>query len=47
MALLLGQMLLSLLMERYGWMESVKKQISYVQLAGIALMMAGVAMIRI
>lgn len=47
MALLLGQMLLSLLMERYGWMESVKKQISYVQLVGIALMMAGVAMIRI
>lgn len=47
MALLLGQMLLSLLMERYGWMESVKKQISYVQLAGIALMIAGVAMIRI
>lgn len=47
MALLLGQMLLSLLMEKYGWMESVKKQISYVQLAGIALMIAGVAMIRI
>lgn len=47
MALLLGQMLLSLLMEKYGWMGSVQKQISYLQLAGVALMIAGVAIIRI
>lgn len=47
MALLLGQMLLSLLMERYGWMGAARKQISRVQLVGIALMMLGVIMIRI
>lgn len=46
MALLLGQMLLSLLMEERGWLGAIKRRISYVQLVGIALMVAGVAMIR-
>ncbi|WP_346697011.1 DMT family transporter [Barnesiella viscericola] len=47
MALLLGQISLSLLMEKYGWLGSAQKQISYVQLIGVILMMAGVALIRI
>lgn len=46
MALLLGQMLLGLLMENYGWMGAIRKRISYVQLTGIALMIAGVVIIR-
>lgn len=47
MALLLGQMSLSLLMERRGWLGAMRRQITPVQLAGIALMVAGVAMIRL
>lgn len=46
MALLLGQMSLSLLMEKYGWMGALRKRISYVQLIGIALMTAGVALLK-
>ncbi len=47
MALLLGQMSLSLLMEKYGWLGAERKRISYIQLVGIVLMVAGVAMIRL
>ncbi len=47
MALLLGQMSLSLLMEERGWMGAMKRRITFVQLIGIALMVAGVAMIRL
>lgn len=47
MALLLGQMLLSLLMEKYGWMGAVQKRISYVQIVGVALMMVGVVVLKI
>lgn len=47
MALLLGQMLLSLLMEKYGWMGAVQKRISYVQIVGVALMMMGVVVLKI
>ncbi len=47
MAYLLGQMSLSLLMEWRGWMGADRKNISLLQLAGIALMLAGVAMIRL
>ena len=47
MALLLGQMALSLLMEGSGWMGAMKRKITPVQLVGIALMIIGVAMIRL
>jgi len=47
MALLLGQMALSLLMESRGWMNAMKKQIAVVQLIGIALMIIGIAMVRL
>ena len=47
MALLLGQMALSLLMEDRGWLGAMRKRITPVQLAGIALMVAGIALIRL
>ncbi len=47
MAFLLGQTALSLLMEGRGWMGAVKRRTTSVQLVGIALMVAGVAMIRL
>ena len=46
MALLIGQLLLSLLMERNGWLGAPKKHISWVQLAGILIMLAGVFLIK-
>lgn len=46
-AMLLGQMLLSLIMEARGWLGAPKKIIAPVQYAGIALMFAGVALIRL
>ena len=47
MALLLGQMSLSLLMEGRGWMGAMKRRITPIQFVGIALMVAGMAMIRL
>lgn len=47
MALLLGLMSLSLLMEERGWMGAMKRRITPIQFVGIALMVAGVAMIRL
>lgn len=47
MALLLGQMALSLLMEGRGWMGAMKRHITFVQLVGITLMVVGVALIRL
>ena len=46
MALLIGQLLLSLLMERNGWLGAPKKHISWTQYAGIIIMLAGVFMIK-
>lgn len=46
MALLIGQLLLSLLMERQGWLGAPKKHISWTQYAGIIIMLAGVFMIK-
>lgn len=46
-ALLFGQMLLSLCMEEYGWMGATKRRITLIQIAGIVLMFAGVALIRL
>ncbi len=47
MALLVGQLLLSLLMERNGWLGAPKKAITIRQIGGIIIMLAGVALIRI
>ena len=46
MALLIGQLLLSLLMERQGWLGAPKKHISWTQYAGIIIRLAGVFMIK-
>lgn len=47
MALLVGQLSLSMLMEHRGWLGAPRKHISWVQVAGILLMLAGVALIRL
>ena len=46
MALLIGQFLLSLFMERNGWLGAPKKHISWAQIAGILIMLAGVFLIK-
>ncbi len=46
MALLIGQLLLSLLMERHGWLGAPKKHISWTQLARIIIMLAGIFLIK-
>lgn len=46
MALLIGQLLLSLLMERNGWLGAPKKHISWIQLSGILIMLAGIFLIK-
>ena len=46
MTLLIGQLLLSLLMERHGWLGAPKKQISWTQFAGILIMLAGIFLIK-
>lgn len=46
MALLIGQLLLSLLMERHGWLGAPKKHISWTQFAGILIMLAGIFLIK-
>ena len=47
MALLVGQLGLSMLMEHRGWLGAPRKSISWLQVAGILLMLAGVALIRL
>ena len=47
MALLVGQLALSMLMERNGWLGAPRKNISWLQIVGILLMLAGVALIRL
>lgn len=47
MALLIGQLVLSLLMEHNGWLGAPKKEITARQMIGIAIMLAGVVLIRI
>lgn len=46
MALLIGQLLLSLLMERNGWLGAPKKHISWTQIIGILIMLTGVFLIK-
>ena len=47
MALLVGQLALSQLMEHYGWLGAPRKSITWAQVLGILLMLAGVALIRL
>lgn len=47
MALLVGQLALSQLMEHNGWLGSLRKPITWAQILGILLMLAGVALIRL
>lgn len=47
MALLVGQLGLSMLMEHRGWLGAPRKQITWPQIVGILLMLAGVALIRL
>ena len=47
MALLVGQLTLSMLMEHNGWLGAPRKSITWVQIIGILLMLGGVALIRL
>lgn len=47
MALLVGQLALSMLMEHLGWLGAPRKRIAWFQVLGILLMLAGVALIRL
>ena len=47
MALLVGQLALSQLMEHNGWLGAPRKPITWAQVLGIILMLAGVALIRL
>lgn len=47
MALLIGQLAISMLMEHYGWLGAPRKPITWPQIFGILLMVAGVALIRL
>ena len=47
MALLVGQLALSMLMEHNGWLGAPCKRITWPQVVGILMMLAGVALIRL
>ena len=47
MLLLIGQLLLSLLMEQFGWLGAPRKRITALQVIGLLLMLGGVALIRL
>lgn len=47
MLMLVGQLVLSLLMESKGWLGAPRKKITAGQIAGLLLMIAGVALIRL
>lgn len=47
MALLVGQLGLSMLMEHNGWLGAPRKRITWLPVVGILLMLAGVALIRL
>ena len=47
MALLIGQLLLSLLMEHHGWLGAPRKKTTWMQIMGILLMLIGVGLIRL
>lgn len=41
MLLLIGQLLLSLLMEQFGWLGAPRKRITALQVIGLLLMLGG------
>ena len=47
MSLLVGQLGLSMLMEHHGWLGAPRKSVTWPQIVGILLMLAGVALIRL
>lgn len=47
MLLTIGQIVLSLCMEQQGWLGAAKRRITYTQLAGLGVMLAGVALLRL
>ena len=47
MSLLVGQLALSMLMEHFGWLGAPRKSITWPQIVGILLMLAGVSLIRL
>ena len=47
MALLVGQLTLSMLMEHNGWLGAPRKRVTWIQIVGILLMLGGVALIRL
>ena len=47
MALLVGQLALSMLMEHNGWLGAPRKRITWPQVVGILMMLAGIALIRL
>jgi len=47
MALLVGQLALSMLMEHFGWLGAPRKPITWIKIVGILLMLGGVALIRL
>ncbi len=47
MSLLVGQLGLSMLMEHCGWLGAPRKSVTWPQVVGILLMLAGVALIRL
>lgn len=47
MALLVGQLTLSMLMEDRGWLGAPRKPLSWIKIVGILMMLGGVALIRL
>lgn len=46
-AILVGQLILSLLMEHNGWLGAPKKPIKFIQISGIIIMLIGVILIKL
>lgn len=47
MAFLLGQMVLSMLMESRGWLGAARRHITAAEFCGIVIMTAGAVLIRL
>jgi transporter family-2 protein len=45
-AIVLGQLLLALLIDHFGWLSSPKIEISFVRAAGVLLLIAGAILLR-
>ncbi len=42
-----GQQIASVFVDRYGWFRLPKRPVSFVRLSGVALLLAGIALIKI